>query len=51
MNKLAIDKVHADNHASFAAGNKSAYRVQGVGKSYSGTAVLSDIDLDFFKNL
>ena len=47
MNKLAVDVIHVDNHASFSAGNKTAYRVQGVGKSYSGTAVLSDINLDF----
>ncbi len=45
MNTLAVDR--ADKLASSPAGEKTAYRVQGVGKSYSGTVVLSDINLDF----
>ncbi len=47
MDNFAVDAVYADKQASIAAGSKTAYRVQGVGKSYSGTAVLSDINLDF----
>jgi ABC-type sugar transport system ATPase subunit len=47
MNTLAVDVVHADKPVAFPAGRKTAYRVQGVGKSYSGTVVLSDINLDF----
>ena len=47
MNTLAVDKKDADKPTSFPAGRKTAYRVKGVGKSYSGTVVLSDINLDF----
>ena len=47
MNTLAVDRVNADTPVSDPAGIKTAYRVHGVGKSYSGTEVLSNISLDF----
>jgi len=47
MNTLAVDIVGADKTATLSDVIKTAYRVQGVGKSYSGTVVLSDINLDF----
>ena len=46
MNTLAVDRVHADMLVS-NPGAKTVYRVQGVGKKYAGTAVLSDINLNF----
>ena len=47
MNSLAINVEHPDASDSFPAGTRTAYRVQGVGKNYYGTVVLSDINLDF----
>ncbi len=47
MNTLAVDRVNADTLVPDPAGTKTAYRVHGVGKSYSGTVVLSDISLNF----
>jgi ABC-type sugar transport system ATPase subunit len=47
MNTLPVEDVSKDIPISIPAGIKTAYRVQGVNKSYTGTTVLSDINLDF----
>ena len=47
MSSLAINAANLDAPDSFPVGTRTAYRVQGVGKNYYGTVVLSNINLDF----
>ncbi|MBW2659751.1 MAG: sugar ABC transporter ATP-binding protein [Deltaproteobacteria bacterium] len=49
MNNVAVGETEADTAMPtlFPASIETVYRVQGVCKSYSGTPVLTDINLDF----
>jgi len=47
MNTIAVDTMNKNAIVEFPSAQNTVYSVKRVGKSYSGIAVLSDINLDF----